>query len=190
MTHKESDKLKQLYELYEQPMYRIAFAVLKNNEFAEDAVSDAFIKIIGKLHKIGDAGSPKTKNYIIKVIKSTSINIYRKKRTSYAREVTIDETVMQIPDDSDSAEDLIIAAEIRSELHDIINNIKEPDRSILLLRCRDELSWREVAQILSLTEVNVRKRFERIRKKLTEEISRNPLTRKKVVFRDHLKGKE
>lgn len=48
MTNEESDKLKRLYEFYEQPMYRIAFSVLHNSELAEDAVSDAFERIIKK----------------------------------------------------------------------------------------------------------------------------------------------
>ena len=41
-THKEKEqeKLKLLYDIYEQPMYRIAYAILHHTEQAEDAVSD------------------------------------------------------------------------------------------------------------------------------------------------------
>ena len=46
MTNAETEKLNKLYEIYEQPMYRIAFSVLKNSSDAEDAVSDAFMNII------------------------------------------------------------------------------------------------------------------------------------------------
>ena len=42
MEFSDAHKLKELYELYEQPMYRIAYAFLHNKEMAEDAVSDAF----------------------------------------------------------------------------------------------------------------------------------------------------
>ena len=51
MTYEDSQKLHSLYELYEQPMYRIAFAVLHSSSLAEDAVSDAFVTVIRHLHK-------------------------------------------------------------------------------------------------------------------------------------------
>ena len=75
MTNDESIKLKSLYEIYEQPMYRIAYAVLHDEGLAEDAVSEAFIRIMHRISKLGDCQSEKTKAYIVKVIKSTSINI-------------------------------------------------------------------------------------------------------------------
>ena len=79
MTQKDSEKLKILYELYEQPMYRIAFAVLHSSPLAEDAVSDAFVTVIRHLNKFKEPDSDKAKAYIIKIIKSSAINIYRKK---------------------------------------------------------------------------------------------------------------
>ncbi len=166
MTSKETEKLKQLYEIYEQPMYRIAYAVLHNSELAEDAVSDAFIRIIGKLDRIGDARSDKTKNYIVRVIKSTSINLYRKNQRAYITEIPINEETMQLPDKSASVEKSVIDGENSRELDRMLQSISEEDRNIVLLRCRDELSWREVAEDLSITETAARKRFERIRKRL------------------------
>ena len=45
MTAQEKQEtLRQLYEQYEQPMYRIAYAILHHTEQAEDAVSDAFLR--------------------------------------------------------------------------------------------------------------------------------------------------
>ncbi len=166
MIGKKTEKIKQLYEIYEQPMYRIAYAVLHDSELAEDAVSDAFIRIIERLNKIGDAESNKTKNYIIKIIKSTSINIYRKNKAFFVREVPIDDETMQIPDSSPGVERMVINEENNRELNEMLNSISADDRSIVLLRCREGLSWKEVANNLSLTETAARKRFERIRKRL------------------------
>ncbi len=166
MTSKETEKLKQLYEIYEQPMFRVAYAVLHSNELAEDAVSDAFMRIIDRLDKIGEPVSEKTKNYIVRVIKSTSINLYRKSKQFFAREMPIDEETMQIPDKSPGVEKIVIEAENSRELDNMLKKISETDRNIVLLRCREELSWREVASVLSLTETTARKRFERIRKRL------------------------
>ncbi len=166
VTYEDSEKLKRIYEIYEQPMYRIAFAVLKRPELAEDAVSDAFIRIIDRLKKIKAPESPKTKAYIVKVIKSTSINIYRKNKRSLVRETPIDDSVVQIPDSSQNVEEHVEAVIDRQNKRNLLNKLNETDRNIINLRCGNELSWKEVAERTSLTESTARKRFERARKHL------------------------
>lgn len=166
MTHEDSEKIKRIYEIYEQPMYRIAFAVLKRCDLAEDAVSDAFIRIIDRLKKIKAPDSPKTKAYIVKVIKSTSINIYRKNKRLLVRESPIDEVIKQIPDTSQNVEEHVEAVMDRQNKRNLLNKLNETDRNIINLRCGNELSWKEVAERTSLTESTARKRFERARKHL------------------------
>ena len=51
-------------------------------------------------------------------------------------------------------------------MNEILGVLSETDRKIVTLRCIEELSWKEVADKLSLTEANVRKRFERTKKRL------------------------
>lgn len=75
---KNIKKIEQLYTIYEQPMYRIAYAILKNEWQAEDAVSDSFEKIIVNISKIGNPRSEKTKRYVISIIKNAAIDQYRK----------------------------------------------------------------------------------------------------------------
>lgn len=168
MTYDESEKLRRLYELYEQPMYRIAYAVLHSSELAEDAVSESFIRIIGNLRKIGDPEAPKTKSYIIRVIKSASIDLYRKCRHFYFSEITVDYNEAQFIDEYANVEEKVLSSGTNGELGKMLCSLGETDRSIVRLRCIEDLPWKEVAKQLSLTESNARKRFERIRKKLTE----------------------
>jgi len=163
MDRKDNIKLQRLYELYEQPMYRIAYAVLHSSELAEDAVSDAFLRIIKKLGRIGEPESPKTRSYIVKVIKSTSINIYRRNRQFYIHELPIDEGTMQIPDPSANVEEKAVSEDTDT----LLSSVSKTDRSIMIMRSGG-MSWKEVAVRVSMTESNVRKRFERARKKVIE----------------------
>lgn len=163
MTKAEAEKLHKLYEIYEQPMYRVAFSVLKNTSDAEDAVSDAFMSIIKKIGSIGEPYSPKTKNYIVKTIKSSAIDIYRKNRRNYDRTQPLDDSINSIPDTASGVENDI------GDNDRILDKLNEIDRKIITLRCRDELQWRDIAQRMSMTESNVRKRFERARKKLISQ---------------------
>ena len=166
MTQKDSEKLKILYELYEQPMYRIAFAVLHSSPLAEDAVSDAFVTVIRHLNKFKEPDSDKAKAYIIKIIKSSAINIYRKNKKQAEREVSADDDVLQFRDPRQDVEHYVFEKQNASQVNEMLGELGETDRNIVLLRCRDELSWREVSEKMSVTEENARKRFQRIRKKL------------------------
>lgn len=55
---KES-KFKKIYTTYGGLMYHVAYKILNNEEDAEDAVHDAFIKIAENISKIGDPVCPK-----------------------------------------------------------------------------------------------------------------------------------
>lgn len=162
MTSKESDKIKQLYEIYEQPMYRISFAILGDIDAAEDSVSEAFLRIIKHLRRIGEPDSPKTKKYIVKVIRSTSIEQYRKRKHFYECEESIDYETLQIPDRSIDIEHEIIMR----QPSEMISSLSEEEQRIVDLRCRRGLSWKETAERLDISETAARKRFERIRKRL------------------------
>ena len=94
------EKLHILYQLYEKPMYHIAYAILHHTQQTEDAVSEAFCKVIRHLDKIGDPESPRTKQYIIRIIRNTAINQYRKNAREADRRTVWDDRILQIPDET------------------------------------------------------------------------------------------
>ena len=51
-TDEERDLVTRIYTHFERMMYKIALGILKNPQDAEDAVSEAFIRIIKNLDKI------------------------------------------------------------------------------------------------------------------------------------------
>ena len=106
-ANKDQEKLDQLYALYEQPMYRIAYAILHHTEQAEDAVSDAFLRIMKNLKKIGNVQSEKTKHYIVCIIRSTAINQYRQNQRDSERYTVWDDRILQVPSQKDDMEQLL-----------------------------------------------------------------------------------
>ena len=160
-------KLEILYNLYEQPMYRVAFAILNSSHQAEDAVSEAFIKIVENLDKIKYLDSEKTKHYIIKIIKNTSINQYRRNQ----REAEI----FSMSDDFSDIEDYRMIkemeqAETSGVIDDILLGISEKYRNIILMRCVYEMSFGEIAKSLNEKSATVRKQYERAKKMVLKEL--------------------
>lgn len=164
MTDEESCKIEELYELYEQPMYRIAYAILHNVQQAEDAVHDAFVAIMRSKANIGDIKGAETKNFIVQTIRNTAINRYRKNMKDSQHFTELDYIAAQIPDECSDVDECIKHMENTEAVKYLLSGLNESDREILLLRCCDELSFREIAQRLNLSEPAARKRYERAKK--------------------------
>ena len=163
-TNEHSKMIEELYKTYEQPMYRIAYAILKNVQQAEDAVHDAFLAVLKSDANIGNVHSNETKHYMVQVIRNTAINRYRKNSSEAERYTVLDDTASQIPDRNNSVEKRMKQMEQREIADTILNGLSESDREILCMRCEEELSFREIAERLSLSEATVRKRYERAKK--------------------------
>ena len=72
--------IEKCYKLYEQKMYQVALSILRDPGLAEDAVQEAFMKLMKSDAYFEDARSDDCRRYMITVIKHASINIYNKKK--------------------------------------------------------------------------------------------------------------
>lgn len=158
------EKICLLYQLYEKPMYRIAYAILHHTEQTEDAVSEAFCYIIRHLDKFEEPESAKTKQYMIRLIRSKAIDQYRKNAVENNRQTPWDDRVLQVPESTDTLEQAMLYTEQQAMLEDMLQTLNETDARIVLLRCAEGLSFREIAARVSMKESTARKRFERARK--------------------------
>lgn len=169
----KSQKLELLYQIYEKPFYHIAYAVLNHHQQAEDAVSDAFFQVMNHLDRIGEPDSPATKAYMIKIIKHTAINQYRKnaRQNQYCTE--LDDSAFQIADTHDELENRFKKSSLRQMLSEMFSLISETDKQIVLLHCQENKSFKEIAGRFGMKEATVRKRFERARKRMTAQKGEN-----------------
>ncbi|HFL3113362.1 TPA: RNA polymerase sigma factor, partial [Clostridioides difficile] len=82
MLELEEDKVKfeKIYEKYRQIMFYVANKILKDDHLAEDAVHNAFIRIIKNIDKIDEVDSPRTKAFIVIIVERIAIDFYRKRK--------------------------------------------------------------------------------------------------------------
>lgn len=112
-SNADSSKFELLYKNYKASMFKIANAILKNVDLAEDAVQQSFMKIIKNLHKIDDVFSNKTRALIVIIVKNTSIDIYRRRKKNYA--VSLEELATE-PIDTNMAPPEFVISEESAEL--------------------------------------------------------------------------
>lgn len=147
--------IERCYKLYEQKMYQVAYCILRDEGMAEDAVQEAFLKLMKSNIDFKDVGSVECRQYIIKTIKHASIDIYNKMRK--------EQKVMFFSDCNDDFEQTG-KEDLDDQREEIIQMIEKlPEKYYEVLNCMiiKELSVGETAKEMEITEANVRKRFER-----------------------------
>ena len=152
--------VKTLYQDLKPMMGKIAFNYLQNKEEAEEAVSNAFIKIIDNIEKISKFSCPEMYSYCVSILKNESINILRKKKHT----ISTDE-IHQLEDGFSLEEKVFENIEIQN-LMDIIDTLKEEEKQLLYFRFVEELSFKNIGEILNISENTANKRIQRLIAKL------------------------
>lgn len=154
----DKDKFERLYLNYRQTMFYAANRILHDTHLAEDAVHQAFLRVIDHLDKINENDCHKTRAFLVVIVEHISIDLYRKRKK----------------ENWSSYEELDIYMKSNAntyEENDVIQTILElpvPYSVILRLKYSHGYKDREIAGILHISEDNVRQRTVRAKKKLRE----------------------
>ena len=79
-TEEEKDRFEQLYRMFKQDMYAIAYDILKNKEDAEDVVHQSFIAIADNFKKVNEIPCQEIKSYVVVISKNNALNLYKKNK--------------------------------------------------------------------------------------------------------------
>ena len=156
----EKDKFERIYHTYKGLMLSCAYSILKDESLSEDAVHNAFMRILSNLSKIDEVDSPRTRGFVIVITENVSKTMYnslnRVKVVELDESIPYDVTVEQKAEQNLTAE--LIAEKIAL--------LPENYRSVLTLRYFNGLDDKEIASVLGISHSLARKRLERARKAL------------------------
>ena len=166
----DNEKLRQIYEMYKNRMYISACRVLNDPMLAEDAVHDAFIAISRNIHKIQDINSVSTASYVLKAAKSKALNMVKKnqRETVFPLEETdeaFDDTMTDLICEKQSVERIVTA----------IMSLDEKYRDVLSLYYLNELTVKEIADILFRKETTVKQQLSRGRRRLINALEKEDM---------------
>lgn len=167
MIDSEEDKRKfrVLFEKYHSLLYRISFDILKDTFLAEDALQEAYLKIARNIGKISDPESERTKCYLIKIIKSTALDLYRRNAKRREREVLVN-----------GWEDNLPGTELRNDtegiLRELLVTLPVKYRSVYILKYVNRMDNVRIAEELGIKETNVRQRLLRGKKILIKKLEK------------------
>jgi len=148
-------------------VYRIAYSVLRNHHDAEDATQDTFVKVLRYDRKFERVRDRKT--WLARIAWRVAVDRRRKRP-----EITLDElraSVDHLRSAIAAPEDLAITAEMTGLLARLIAGLPGQLRDAVTLSSIHEMTPRDVAQVLEISEAAVRSRLFRARQILKERMS-------------------
>ncbi|WP_165613382.1 RNA polymerase sigma factor [Desulfotruncus arcticus] len=83
----EDDRYKavEIYKLYRGTMLYIANSILHETHLAEDAVSEAFIRIIDNLEKINTINDHQTRGFVVIIVRNISLDLLRRQNRNQTK---------------------------------------------------------------------------------------------------------
>lgn len=140
-------------------LYRVANSVLRHPQDAEDAVQDALLKLYrGESWR----AMQDERAFLARVVWRTALD----RRRARVEGVENDGAELRVVDGRATPDRAAADNAERALLHELIDGLAEELRQPLLLSAMDELSSREVGEVMGLPEGTVRTRLMRARAQL------------------------
>ncbi|MFD2566186.1 RNA polymerase sigma factor [Pseudotenacibaculum haliotis] len=152
-----------LVERYKDMVFTLAYKVVKSREEAEEVSQDSFIKAFRSLDKF--KGDSKFSTWLYKIVYNNCMDLVKKKARRYDTG-TIDEVVENRIQATESTMQMIERKERAELMNACLEELPEDERTIMWLFYYKELSLKELIEVTSLSEANLKVKLHRTRKKL------------------------
>ena len=168
-TARADEAIAELVRQHSRLVYRIAYAVLRSHADAEDATQETFLRVLRYSSRLDAVEDRKT--WLARIAWRVAVD--RGRRRGRVREIPYDDPGNPAPEavSSDVAgDDAVCAAQAGSALKKLMAALPGKLLQPLVLSAIEEMSPREVAATLGISEAAVRSRVFRARQILREKL--------------------
>ena len=149
-----------LVDEYAGALYRVAYSVLRNAADAEDAVQEAFVRVLRHRDQLPEVRDARV--WLIRIVWNVVLD--RKRRIKTRPETDdVSEMARVLPSEGLTAEERAAAAEHHAYVLGCVEQLPAKEREVLQLSAFEELSSVEIAAVLGISESSVRSRLFRAR---------------------------
>ena len=165
----------ELVNRYENKIFRLTRNITGNQEDAEDAMQEAFLKAY--THLQGFQGDSRFYTWLVRIAANEALMRLRRRRPG---QLSIDEPLQgendlmprELEDWRPSPEHEYADAEMQKILTETVEKLEPEYRIVLVLRDVEELSTQDTAEALGISVAAVKSRLLRARLKLREKLNR------------------
>ena len=171
---------------HNQRLYSVARAILRNDGEAEDVMQDAYVRAYEHLNQF--AGRAKFSTWLTRIAVHEALarqrreNRYQEFEPMSERDGDpMDRFASLTPNPEQQASN----SEIRRLLEEAVDNLPDNYRTVFMLRDIEEMSTTDAADVLEITEENVKVRLHRARALLRKSLYARAGTQRKEAFNFH-----
>ena len=160
----EKEQFIDILNEHKRLLYKVTYSYCRNSDDRKDLEQEIIIQLWKSLKNYNQEF--KLSTWIYKIALNVAISHYRKDVKRKATNEPCDEAIFQIAAEEDCNEAYINKSEL---LYKFINKLDELNKAIIILYLEDK-SYKEISEIIGLTETNVGTKINRIKRKLKENI--------------------
>jgi RNA polymerase sigma-70 factor (ECF subfamily) len=166
-TEQELNRFEYLFDKYKKLLLYKANGILKDYSLAEDATSEAFIRVYKNMHKIEDVNSNQTISFLVTIVTNVAITMLNKEKKRNIISVDFEENFSNQSDDF-NLESHIVSNSSTKDMLACVDKLKEELKGPFLMKYAHGLSHKEIAEVLGISENNVTVRIHRAKARLAK----------------------
>ena len=152
---------------YGKVCHKLSYNILNNKQDAEECVNDAYL---GAWNAIPPTRPNPLLSYIVKIVRNISLKIYWRKeaaKRSGHYKIALEEIGGYITDQK-TVEDEIEARELARIIEEFLDTLTVENRVIFMRRYWFADSYKDIAELVGISEKNISVRLTRIREKMKQ----------------------
>ncbi len=158
----QKSKLEKFYTKNQNLFYSIAFSKLHNKQDSEDAIQEAFLKIVQNSDNFFGIEDSDRLRYVEAVIRNIAIKMWNEKNHFALNESGLDIELDDFVDDKVLPLDTKIISKLSlNDAIDFIDSLSEETKHTLYLKARFNMKYSQIAAELNCSESAVKKRISR-----------------------------
>ena len=168
-------------DVFRSKVFQYSLMMCGHREDAEEVAQDALFKVFENFDQLREPEH--IKSWVFRIARNACLMKRRKSVFAPTQELSLDDFLPQFSGDGEQRrleiadwsalpDDQALRGEMQRVLRQAIEELPENFRAVILLRDVEELSTGETAQILDITEENVKTRLHRARLAVRQKLDR------------------
>ncbi len=159
----KNEAFKDLLDLYQERLYWHIRKIVITHDNANDVLQETFLRIFRGIDKFQEKSTLHT--WMYKIAYNESIRFLEKNKTSVSIDQDDNSYIKNLKEDT-----YFNGNELQLKLHTIISSLTDKQKRVFQMKYFDDLSFREISEILNISENTLKSSYYSVVKIIEEKI--------------------